>query len=105
MAMTMLIEVGELGGARETATNKPDTSNICVGRRLRMGRILAGVSPAELCRKLGIGRDELDAFEHGEKRVGANLLRRIAKALDVRLDYFFHGYSAEEISACLDTSP
>ena len=58
----------------------------------------------DLCDKLGIYRDDLDAYEQGAKRVSANLLLRIAKLLDVRPDYFFQDYTAEELSACLEPS-
>ena len=67
-----------------------------------MRRTSSGISEGELCKKLGIDRDDLDAYEQGVRRVSANLLLRIAKVLDVRPDYFFQGYTAEELSACLD---
>ena len=79
-------------------------SNICVGRRLRVRRTSSGISERELSDKLGIDRNDLNAYEQGAKRVSANLLLRIAKLLDVRPDYFFQGYTAGELSACLEAS-
>ena len=73
-------------------------------RPLQVRRRSLGISQRELCDNLGIYRDDLDAYEHGAKRVSANLLLRIAKLLDVQPDYFFQDYTAEELSACLEPS-
>jgi transcriptional regulator with XRE-family HTH domain len=80
------------------------TRNIAIGRQLQLRRKSFGISKTELSDKLGIYRDDLDAYERGAKRVSANLLLRIAKLLDVRPDYFFQDYTAEELSACLEPS-
>jgi ribosome-binding protein aMBF1 (putative translation factor) len=76
-------------------------SNVCIGRRLRARRTSRGISERELSEKLGIDHNDLRAYERGETRVNASLLLRIAKILDVRPDYFFQDYTAEELSACL----
>jgi len=92
-------------GNRKAVANSQYTRNIAIGRRLQVRRRSLGISERELCDNLGIYRDDLDAYEHGEKRVSANLLLRIAKLLDVRPDYFFQDYTVEELSACLEPSP
>jgi transcriptional regulator with XRE-family HTH domain len=78
--------------------------NICVGHRLRVRRRSSGISERALSDKLGIDRNDLNAYEQGAKRVSANLLLRIAKLLNVGPRYFFQGYTAEELSACLESS-
>jgi transcriptional regulator with XRE-family HTH domain len=50
----------------------------------------------ELSKLLGIGRDNLAAYEAGEERINANLLLRIANLLDVQPDYFFRSYAKED---------
>ena len=92
----------ELERARKAATITHNVSNICVGRRLRVGRTSSGMSERELCDKLGIDRHDLIAYEQGAQRVSANLLLRIAELLDMPPKYFFQGYTAEELSACLE---
>jgi transcriptional regulator with XRE-family HTH domain len=92
-------------GNRKAVANPQYTRNIAIGRRLQARRRSFGISERELCDNLGIYRGDLDAYEHGEKRVSANMLLRIAKLLDVRPDYFFQDYTAEELSACLEPSP
>jgi predicted transcriptional regulator len=91
-------------GNRKAVAIPQYTSNIAIGRRLQMRRRSLGISKRELCDNLGIYRDDLDAYEQGAERVSANLLLRSAKLLDVRPDYFFQGYTAEELSACLEPS-
>jgi transcriptional regulator with XRE-family HTH domain len=88
---------------RNSSSTFSNTSNMCVGQRLRVRRTLRGISEGEFCRKLGINRNDLNAYEEGIERVNANMLLRIAKLLDVRPDYFFRDYSADELSACLES--
>jgi transcriptional regulator with XRE-family HTH domain len=57
------------------------------------------MSQQEFCKLVGIGRNDLAAFEAGTTRINANLLFRIAKSLDVRPDYFFRGYVEEQPKA------
>jgi transcriptional regulator with XRE-family HTH domain len=75
-----------------------------IGRRLRARRTAVGISERQLSDKLGSDRDALNAYEQGANRVSANLLLRIAKMLDVRPAYFFQGYMAEELRACLESA-
>ena len=78
-------------------------SNVCIARRLHARRTSRGISERELSEKLGIDHDDLKAYECGETRVSASLLLRIAKILDVKPHYFFQDYTAEELSACLES--
>src|SRR5262245_17809550 len=68
-----------------------------LGRRLHLRRTLCGLSGRELSEKLQIDPKELDAYERGIKRITANLLLRTAEVLEVRCDYFFRGYTTEEL--------
>ena len=61
--------------------------------RVRIKRTSRGISEQEFSVSLSIDRNDLIAFEAGEKRVNANLLFRIAKLMDVRPDHFFRGYT------------
>jgi transcriptional regulator with XRE-family HTH domain len=62
---------------------------------LRIKRTSYGISQQELSERLGIDRDDLNAYEVGVERVRANLLLRIAELL-LRPDYFFR-YTEEEL--------
>jgi plasmid maintenance system antidote protein VapI len=99
------IEPQDDAKATTITRNASNPSNICVGSRLRIRRTSRGISAKELSEQLGINREDVNAYEEGIKRVSANLLLRIAKFLDVRPDYFFRGYTAEELGNCLKSSP
>jgi ribosome-binding protein aMBF1 (putative translation factor) len=96
-----LVESLESGKSTATAQNPSDQSDICVGGRLRIKRTSRGISRQELSERLGIDRADLNAYEAGTERICANLLLRIAKVLDVRPDYFFLGYTEDELEGCL----
>jgi DNA-binding transcriptional regulator YiaG len=70
-----------------------------IGSRVRIKRTSRGMSQQEFCKLSGIGWNDLAAFEAGAKRINANLLSRVARSLDVRPDYFFRGYVAEQTRA------
>ena len=67
--------------------------DIWIGSRVRIKRTSRGISEQEFSESLSIDKNDLTAFEAGEKRINANLLFRITKLLDVRPDYFFRGYT------------
>ena len=81
------------------STTQPSPVDMWIGSRVRIKRTSRGMSQQELCKLLDIGRNDLAAFEAGAKRINANLLFRIAKALDVRPDYFFRGYVEKQPKA------
>jgi predicted transcriptional regulator len=103
-ADTFIELLGEKNSRTVTA-NSNNPSNICVGSRLRVRRTSLGISEKELGDELGIDPKDVHAYEEGVKRISANLLLRIAKLLDVRLDYFFRDYTTEELENCLKSSP
>ena len=81
------------------STRRTSPVDMWIGSRVRIKRTWRGVSQEEFCKLLGIGWNDLAAFEAGAKRINANLLFRVAKSLDVRPDYFFRGYVEEQPKA------
>ncbi len=73
-----------------------------LGERLRDKRMSNGLSREQLAAKLGIDPKDIELYETGAKRVSADGLLRIAKALGVRPVYFF-GF-AGDIAAGVDES-
>ena len=65
-----------------------------LGGRLRDKRTSSGLSQLQLAEKLGIDPKDVDLYETGAKRISADRLLRIAKALGVRPVYFF-GFSED----------
>ena len=81
------------------STTRTSPVDMWIGGRVRVRRTSRGMSQQEFCELLGIGRNDLAAFEAGVKRINANLLFRIANWLDVQPDYFFRGYVEEQPKA------
>ncbi|MFA5952747.1 MAG: helix-turn-helix transcriptional regulator [Hyphomicrobium sp.] len=62
-----------------------------VGSRVRMRRMLAGVSQEKLGDALGVTFQQIQKYEKGSNRVSASRLQHIAKMLDVPVAFFFDG--------------
>ena len=88
------------------STARTSPVDMWIGSWVRIKRTSRGMSEQEFCKLLGIGWNDLAAFEAGAKRINANLLFRVAKSLDVRPDYFFRGYVEDRkrdvTAACQD---
>ena len=101
MPTRSMVTVDESVQSAIDVNSTPRTSpvDIWIGNRVRIKRTSRGMSQEEFCKLLGIGWNDLAAFEAGAKRINANLLSRVARSLDVRPDYFFRGYVAEQTRA------
>jgi transcriptional regulator with XRE-family HTH domain len=62
-----------------------------VGSRVRMRRMLAGVSQEKLGEALGLTFQQVQKYEKGSNRISASRLQQIAKMLDVPVAFFFEG--------------
>jgi transcriptional regulator with XRE-family HTH domain len=62
-----------------------------VGARLRMRRLMLGMSQEALGRALGLTFQQVQKYEKGANRIGASRLRHIAQALQVPIGFFFEG--------------
>jgi transcriptional regulator with XRE-family HTH domain len=98
MPTRVMTTAAEWGQSAIDVDSTPQTSpvDMWIGSRVRIKRTSRGMSQQEFCKLLGIGWNDLCAFEAGAKRINANLLFRVAKSLDVGPDYFFRGYVEEQ---------
>lgn len=69
----------------------PDRIDRHVGGRVRMRRMLAGMSQHRLGEALGVTFQQVQKYEKGLNRIGASRLQRIAGMLDVSVSFFFKG--------------
>jgi transcriptional regulator with XRE-family HTH domain len=67
-----------------------------VGSRVRMQRMLAGVSQEKLGEALGLTFQQVQKYEKGTNRISASRLQQIAKMLGVPVAFFFEGAPAGE---------
>lgn len=70
-----------------------------VGARLRMQRMLVGVSQEKLGGALGLTFQQVQKYESGSNRISASRLQQIATMLDVPVSFFFEGVPTGEGSA------
>jgi transcriptional regulator with XRE-family HTH domain len=62
-----------------------------VGARLRMRRVLVGLSQEKLGDALGVTFQQVQKYEKGANRIGASRLQQAAKILGVQVNFFFEG--------------
>ncbi|MBV8565260.1 MAG: helix-turn-helix transcriptional regulator [Methylobacteriaceae bacterium] len=67
-----------------------------VGSRVRMRRILLGMSQEKLGEALGLTFQQVQKYEKGTNRIGASRLQQISKALNVPPAFFFDGAPADD---------
>jgi transcriptional regulator with XRE-family HTH domain len=67
-----------------------------VGSRVRMQRMLAGISQEKLGEALGLTFQQIQKYEKGTNRISASRLQQIAKMLGVPVSFFFEGAPAGE---------
>jgi transcriptional regulator with XRE-family HTH domain len=62
-----------------------------VGSRVRMRRILLGMSQEKLGEALGLTFQQVQKYEKGTNRIGASRLQQISTTLNVPPSFFFDG--------------
>ena len=82
---------------RKKISSKPDPIDIHVGQRVRLRRVLLGMSQEKLGSALGLTFQQIQKYENGANRIGSSRLYRLSKVLDVNISYFFQGISEEAI--------
>jgi transcriptional regulator with XRE-family HTH domain len=65
-----------------------------VGSRVRMRRVLLGMSQEKLGEALSLTFQQVQKYEKGTNRIGASRLQQISKTLNVPPAYFFDGAPA-----------
>ena len=71
-------------------TNSVDSH---VGGRVRMRRLLIGMSQEKLAHGLGLTFQQVQKYEKGSNRIGASRLFELARILGVNIQYFFEELS------------
>src|ERR1041385_5585031 len=73
------------------ATKSPNPIDRHVGSRVRMRRIMLGMSQERLGEALGLTFQQVQKYEKGTNRIGASRLQQIAHILQVPVAFFFEG--------------
>jgi transcriptional regulator with XRE-family HTH domain len=62
-----------------------------VGSRVRLRRMLIGMSQEKLGEALGITFQQIQKYEKGANRISASRLQQASRVLGVPIDYFYEG--------------
>lgn len=65
--------------------------DVHIGKRIRMRRLMIGMSQEKLGEKLGLTFQQVQKYEKGTNRVGSGRLHEIGRILNVPPSYFFDG--------------
>lgn len=75
-------------------TKKTNPIDAQVGNRVRIRRMLIGMSQERLGDLLGLTFQQVQKYEKGVNRIGAGRLFEIARILGVPIDFFYDGVGA-----------
>jgi transcriptional regulator with XRE-family HTH domain len=78
-------------GMSEMSTKAPNPVDKYVGSRVRMRRIMLGMSQEKLGEALGLTFQQIQKYEKGTNRVGASRIQQIAEVLQVPVSFLFEG--------------
>ena len=70
-----------------------------VGARIRMQRMVRGLSQTELGKAVGVAFQQVQKYENGANRVSASRLQQIANVLEVAPDFFFEETRAKKANS------
>jgi transcriptional regulator with XRE-family HTH domain len=70
-------------------TKVPNSIDIHVGSRLRMRRLMLGMSQEKLAQAFGLTFQQVQKYEKGMNRISASRLQQAAHILDVPVPFFF----------------
>jgi transcriptional regulator with XRE-family HTH domain len=73
------------------STKAPNPVDKYVGSRVRMRRIMLGMSQEKLGEALGLTFQQVQKYEKGTNRVGASRLQQISEILQVSVSFLFEG--------------
>ena len=73
----------------EMPGRKPNPVDIHVGSRVRLRRMVIGMSQEKLGEKMGLTFQQIQKYEKGTNRIGASRLFQLAQILDVPVQFFF----------------
>jgi transcriptional regulator with XRE-family HTH domain len=76
---------------RTIVVDGPHPIDVYVGTRIRLQRIMRGLTQSELAERVGISFQSVQKYERGENRVSASRLHEFATALGVSEQFFFDG--------------
>jgi transcriptional regulator with XRE-family HTH domain len=82
-------EVLEEHSSDEKGSRRPNPVDVHVGSRVRLRRMLLGMSQEKLGERLGLTFQQVQKYEKGINRIGASRLFDLAQVLGVPVQFFY----------------
>jgi transcriptional regulator with XRE-family HTH domain len=79
--------------------------DIQVGNRVRIRRMLIGMSQERLGDLLGLTFQQVQKYEKGVNRIGAGRLYEVSRILNVPIDFFYQGVASEPGAPAPEAAP
>lgn len=83
----------------ERSSRKPNPIDAHVGTRVRLRRMLLGMSQEKLGEHLGLTFQQVQKYEKGVNRIGASRLFDLSRVLGVPVQFFYDEAPAEFVEA------
>jgi transcriptional regulator with XRE-family HTH domain len=80
-------------------TKNPNATDVHVGKRMRMRRLMLQMSQEVFAAKLGVTFQQVQKYEKGVNRVSASRLQQACNVLQVPVQFFFEGLPKTETGA------
>lgn len=77
------------GVPTEKGSRRANPIDVHVGSRVRLRRMLLGISQEKLGEQLGLTFQQVQKYEKGVNRIGASRLFDLSRVLSVPIDYFY----------------
>jgi transcriptional regulator with XRE-family HTH domain len=81
-----------------TRPKEPNPTDKHVGTRIRMRRMMLGLSQTNLGSAVAVTFQQVQKYEKGTNRVSASRMQQFAKILDVPVSFFFDGAPAAKVA-------
>ncbi len=91
--------------SRRLAEDLPNRMDAHVGNRLRVRRMLAGLTQDELAAAVGITFQQVQKYEKGANRISASRLHAFSNVLKVRVGWFFDDADTPATEAAIKEPP
>ena len=86
------------------AKKAPNPVDVYVGSRVRMRRMMLGMSQEKLATALGLTFQQVQKYEKGVNRIGSSRLQLISDILEVPVSFFFEGAPSTTDAASVNKS-
>ena len=80
----------------EKGSRRPNPIDVHVGSRVRLRRMLLGISQEKLGERLGLTFQQVQKYEKGVNRIGASRLFDLSTVLGVPISFFYEDAPAGE---------